>query len=939
MSACGGSDSSPQPGTHSLSGSISGLTAAGLVLANGSATMTLSAGATSFTSASAFQSGQSYAVTVRTQPAGLICSVANATGTFSTANVNDLAVTCVSTYALGGTISGLSEDGLALTNNGENLPVSPSAGTFVFATRFTTGTTYAVTAQSVPSGLTCSVANGTGSLGTANVNNVVVTCSKQAYSLGGTVSGLNGSGLVLANGTDRMTVPSGSATFTMPAAVAYTSSYSVTVDTQPQGVTCAVQNGTGVMGASAVTNVAVTCSDQPYTLGGTVSGLSGAGLVLANDTDTVQVPANASTFTLPTRVAFSISYAVTVASQPVGITCSVSNGSGTMPAANVTAVSAVCSSNAYTLGGSITGLTNGGLVLTDGTDTVTVAAGAANFKMPTAVAFGSHYQVTVATQPTNSACTVSNGAATMPAADVNDIAVTCAITAYTLGGSISGLTASGLILSDGTDQLAVAANAAVFSMPTGLAVGSAYAVTVAAQPAGLLCTVTNGSSTMPSADVNSVQVACLARAWTWVAGSNTIGAEGSYGTLGVAAAGNAPSERDSSMNWTDGSGRFWLFGGSDQYSGRGNLNDLWMYDPGTQLWTWMNGPSTANSAGTYGTQGLASAGNVPRSRHSGVTWADSAGHLWLFGGYNDNSGIAGCLNDLWMYDIATNQWTWIGGPSAANDMGSYGAQGVAAVGNTPPSRVYGLSWTDSAGHFWLSGGSNSGGGVLSDLWMYDAAGRLWTWVNGSNTTTNVTSTYGSKGLGAVGNTPGSRHGSATWADGSRHLWLFGGTAIDPSANQVDYGDLWMYDIASNLWTWMGGANTSNPAGTYGTLGIADAANTPGARDEMASWVDNAGRFWMFGGFGNGAAVGSNWLSDLWMYDPATHQWTWVKGPTSPGSAAGVYGTKGVAAAGNLPGGRVFPLSWVDGSGGLWMFGGYGADVNGAHYDLNDLWKF
>jgi hypothetical protein len=47
----------------------------------------------------------------------------------------------------------------------------------------------------------------------------------------------------------------------------------------------------------------------------------------------------------------------------------------------------------------------------------------------------------------------------------------------------------------------------------------------------------------------------------------------------------------------------------------------------------------------------------------------------------------------------------------------------------------------------------------------------------------------------------------------------------------------------------------------------------------------------------------------------------------------------VAAAGNLPGGRVFPLSWVDGSGGLWMFGGYGADVNGAHYDLNDLWKF
>src|SRR3954467_10680173 len=131
---------------------------------------------------------------------------------------------------------------------------------------------------------------------------------------------------------------------------------------------------------------------------------------------------------------------------------------------------------------------------------------------------------------------------------------------------MSGLTASGLILSNGTDRLTVAANATVFAVPTGVTIGSAYSIAVVAQPAGQLCTVTNGSSTMPSTDVNSVQVACAARAWTWVTGANTIGAEGSYGTLGVAAPGTAPSERDSSMNWTDASGRFWLFGGSDQYS-------------------------------------------------------------------------------------------------------------------------------------------------------------------------------------------------------------------------------------------------------------------------------------------------------------------------------------------------------------------------------------
>ena len=131
-------------------------------------------------------------------------------------------------------------------------------------------------------------------MGTANVNNVVVTCSAQSYSLGGTISGLVSGGLVLANGTDRLTAPAGSTSFTMPTAVASTSSYAVTVATQPTGLSCSVQNGTGSIATAPVTNVAVTCSDQSYTLGGTVTGLNGSGLVLANGTDTVTVPINAT---------------------------------------------------------------------------------------------------------------------------------------------------------------------------------------------------------------------------------------------------------------------------------------------------------------------------------------------------------------------------------------------------------------------------------------------------------------------------------------------------------------------------------------------------------------------------------------------------------------------------------------------------------------------
>ncbi len=64
------------------------------------------------------------------------------------------------------------------------------------------------------------------------------------------------------------------------------------------------------------------------------------------------------------------------------------------------------------------------------------------------------------------------------------------------------------------------------------------------------------------------------------------------------------------------------------------------------------------------------------------------------------------------------------------------------------------------------------------------------------------------------------------------------------------------------------------------------------------------------------------------------EWTWESGSSSPNAAA-VYGTKGVAAAGNHPGNRDSPSGWMDGSGNFWVFGGDDASAN----SLNDLWKY
>ncbi len=409
---------------------------------------------------------------------------------------------------LSGTVSGLSTGGLTLASNGVNLPISAGAKTFTFGAVLADEVGYDVIVAIQPSGQACTVTNGSGVAATANISNVVVTCSDRTFTVGGTISGLTVSGLELANGGDTLSVAAGASSFTMPAAVAYGSAYAVTVAKQPAGLTCDVANGTGTISASAVTNIAVTCTDQPLTVGGSISGLGDAtGLVLGDGSDTYAVPPGATSFTLDTPQSPGSPYAVRVQSQPAGRTCSVGDAPGTLPTHSVTDVSITCSDQAYGVGGTIAGLTAAGLVLSEGGDTLALPAGATRFTMPAAVASAGRYAVGVKTQPAGLTCTVSRATGTMPATAVTDIDVTCASSSHTLGGSISGLTAAGLVLTDGVESLSVAANATLFSMPNALADGSDYDVAIEAQPKGARCQIADGQGTV-AGDVGTVQVTC-----------------------------------------------------------------------------------------------------------------------------------------------------------------------------------------------------------------------------------------------------------------------------------------------------------------------------------------------------------------------------------------------------------------------------------------------
>ena len=64
-------------------------------------------------------------------------------------------------------------------NGGDPLSLSAN-GPFTFATALAQNAAYEVTVVTDPAGQICSVANGTGTVGTANVTNVAVTCAAQA---------------------------------------------------------------------------------------------------------------------------------------------------------------------------------------------------------------------------------------------------------------------------------------------------------------------------------------------------------------------------------------------------------------------------------------------------------------------------------------------------------------------------------------------------------------------------------------------------------------------------------------------------------------------------------------------------------------------------------------------------------------------------------------
>jgi hypothetical protein len=420
-------------------------------------------------------------------------------------------------------------------------------------------------------------------------------------------------------------------------------------------------------------------------------------------------------------------------------------------------------------------------------------------------------------------------------------------------------------------------------------------------------------------------------------GDNTVDQTGTYGTLGSPHKNNKPGARNSSTTWRDTDGNLWLFGGIGYgATNSGFLNDLWKYNPVSNKWAWMKGDNSPGQYSAYGIKGTANPSNKPGGIFSSVSWTDSAGNLWLFGGYGYSKDAFGLLNTLWKYNPSTNEWTWIKGDSLIDKIGVYGTKGIANPINSPGARYGSQTWIDNSGNLWLYGGygyDENSSGILNDIWKYNPSTNEWTWIKGDNTINQV-GNYGTKGIATLTNNPGSRYVCSSWKDESGNIWIFGGYGYD-EINEGPLNDIWKYNPSSNMWTWINGDNIINQTAIYGTPGIPNESNKPGARYVCSSWKDLSGDLWLFGGYGFDVSQ-SGYLNDLWKYNPATNKWTWVKGDNVVDQVA-IYGTQGMADTSNKSGARTNSVSWTDGNGNLWLFGGNGFDGSTSGI-LNDLWK-
>lgn len=166
----------------------------------------------------------------------------------------------------------------------------------------------------------------------------------------------------------------------------------------------------------------------------------------------------------------------------------------------------------FPINGTVSGLSYSGLVLTTNGMDLAVPANSTTFTFANTLSYGDVFAVTPKSQPLHETCQIfSGGADTAGRTAAINVDVRCSLNTAALGGSITGLTSAGLTLTNGSTGGTVSppAGATTFALPV-VPYGVTYGVTVLAQPASNVCSVSqNGTGLMGDAAVADIVVTCV----------------------------------------------------------------------------------------------------------------------------------------------------------------------------------------------------------------------------------------------------------------------------------------------------------------------------------------------------------------------------------------------------------------------------------------------
>lgn len=426
--------------------------------------------------------------------------------------------------------------------------------------------------------------------------------------------------------------------------------------------------------------------------------------------------------------------------------------------------------------------------------------------------------------------------------------------------------------------------------------------------------------------------------WTWIGGDTTGDNNPTYGVLNYYHKDVWPGDRGYSNVWSLGDKVYTMSTASTPE----NSDAIFEFNNTSRLFRWISGMHNAYSNDYYVKPHLGNVLNEPYASYYSNIWHNND-TVYLSGTDNYKLKSKKPKNILWRYSIDKNEWTVEQIRNSIDPF--YGVKGTTSVQNSPGFRSHSYTWYLNGKLYQYSGFKHDPDGsnliATNDLWEYDIQSGLWKWLHGDSAINSGTHfktfpIYGTSGVAAAANTPGGRTAGLSWVTNGK-LYLFGGSG-EESGGLYDGNDVWEYNPATNMWTWLKGAGTTFH-GFYGTKGVAAAANTPGNRTGMAGCSLN-GKFYLFGGVTHLQNSYNEFANDLWEYDPGTNMWTWISGSSAP-LAPSVFGTKFVPAATNTPGRREYPTMWA-GNNRLYLMGGWsfhGASPLSPHHISDDLWEY